>query len=236
MKFYTQDDVVRWEAANSRAIALREGFLANPPARLDIDTQYASLGQAYSAMGLTAIAQSKYQVAFSYFAKSTASTLHRIERMSAHSATGLEAGHFQSLLLSLVTKDEYLISELAHRYLLVEGPSDSIYLGRVVKALALRDNVTAQLALSVSPPRIDSQFRGFVEVLKSIAHSNNSSFTTAMNAATIHWATWTSKKAVGLPQSVCFILGVGLVRLAERVFNSSLDFSTEHVPATLLDL
>ena len=111
MKFYTQDDVVRWEAANSRAIALREGFLANPPARLDIDTQYASLGQAYSAMGLTAIAQSKYQVAFSYFTKSTASTLHRIERMSAHSATGLEAGHFQSLLLSLITKDEHLISE-----------------------------------------------------------------------------------------------------------------------------
>ena len=66
MKFYTQDDVVRWEAANSRAIALREGFLANPPARLDIDMQYALLGQAYSAIGLTAIAQSKYQVAFSY--------------------------------------------------------------------------------------------------------------------------------------------------------------------------
>lgn len=234
-KFYSPEDVARWEEAKGGSVALHLEKLSDPslvPQKQDFHLGMLSL--SYQSKGMTFVALERFEEAKQSFRGSIETLCKMYERFEKGQGRSLEAGHFQSVLVAFVTKDQPLISRLAAHYRADDGTPDSVYLGRVVKLLAMGDIDAAKTALAQKKPRFEPQFVGYADCLEAIANKDQQRFVTALNGASESWSKWASKRVKGLPDSVCFIQGIGLVRLAERVLGNPIPISNEHMPQELL--
>lgn len=234
-KFYTSEDVVRWEAAKGGSVELHLQKLSDPalpPQKQDFHLGMLSL--SYHTWGMICVAHNRFDEAILSFRGSTEVLCRMYERFNKGQGRSLEAGHFQSVLVAFVARDHPLASRLVGDYRADEGTPGSIFLGRAVKLLAMGDIDSAKSALAQRKPHCEPQFVGYAECLEAIANNDQQGFLSALNVASESWANWASKRVKGLPDAVCFIQGVGLVRLAEGIFGKSIPIASEHIPQGLL--
>lgn len=232
--FYNDADIARWETADKQSIPLHLEKLKGEVHEKKIDFHLDMLAGSYYMQGMTFIAQGNFDEAVQAFRASAEARCKMYERFEKGQGRSLEAGHFQSVLVAFVTKDQALISRLVVHYRADEGTPDSIFLGRAVKLLAMGDTDGAKTALAQRKPRFEPQFVGYADCLEAIANKDQQRFVSALSLASESWAKWASKKAKGLADSVCFIQGVGLVRLAERVLGNPIPITNEYMPQELL--
>ena len=81
---------------------------------------------------------------------------------------------------------------------------------------------------------LEGQFKGYAECLEAIADKDPCRFAEAFEIATKSWTRFAARTVRGLPLAACFIQGVGLIRLAERVIGERIEISNEHIPSRLL--
>jgi hypothetical protein len=232
---YSPQDVVRWEAAKGGSVALHLQKLSEPGLVSEKqDFHLGMLSLSYQTKGMIFIAQGRYEEAVHSFHDSIKTLCKMYERFEKEQGGSLEAGHFQSVLVAFVTKDEPLVSRLVGLYRADEGTPDSIFLGKALKLVASGDIDGAKTALAQRKPRFEPQFVGYADCLQAIANKDQQRFVSALNVASESWAKWASKRVKGLPDSVCFIQGVGLIRLAERVVGNPIPITNEYMPQELL--
>jgi hypothetical protein len=232
--FYSNDDVVRWDKSYRPAIDLHREKLTTDLPQPKVDFHLSNLSGSHYMQGMTFIAQGNFDAAVQAFRASADARCKMYERFEKGQGRSLEAGHFQSVLVALVTKDQALISRFVSHYRADEGTPDSIFLGRAVKLLTMGDIDGAKTTLAQRKPCFEPQFVGYAECLEAIANKDQQRFVSALSVASENWAKWASKRVKGLPDSVCFIQGIGLVRLAERVLGNPIPIANEHMPQELL--
>jgi hypothetical protein len=234
-QFYTAEDVIRWEKVNAEGIRLHLEKLATGLPEQGVDFHLSMLSLAYDAHGMTLIARGAFKEAINAFRASGEALCKMYERFETGQGRSLEAGHFQSVLISYVTKDSSLISRLVRHYRADDGTPGSVFLGRAMKLLAMGEIEGAKKALGGKRPRFESQFNGYADCLHAVADLNEERFASALRLASGSWAKWASRAMKGLPDSVCFVQGVGLLRLAEQVLGKAIAVSNEHMPRGLLE-
>jgi hypothetical protein len=233
-RFFSEEDVARWQKVDARSISVHREKLATAlPDRL-VDFHLGGLAGSYYMQGMAFIAQGDFEAAIQSFRDSVETRCKMYERFEMGQGRYLEAGHFQTVLVSFVTHDESLVSRLVDHYRADEGTPDSMYLGRVLKQLASGDIDGAKAALAERRPQFEPQFVGYAECLEAIVSKDEQQFLSALRSASESWAKWASKRVKGLPDSVCFIQGVGLVRLAEKVLGKPIPVEDENMPEDLL--
>lgn len=231
-RFYSHEDAVRWDQADQGSIDVHREKLAGldlPPHKYDFHLNMLSL--AYHSQGMTDIAKGNFEKAINSFRASVETKSKIYERYEKGQGTRApNAGDFQSLLVAFVTNDDELISRFLFHFRADKGTPGSIFLGGLLKSIAMNDMQAVKAILLQKRPRFEPQFVGYAECLDAISNKDSQGFVNALNLASESWAKWASKTVEGLPDSVCFIEGVGLIRLAERVFGNSTDISNEHIP------
>lgn len=233
--FYTRDDVARWDAAKGGSVALHIEKLSDPALTpQNRDFHLGMLAMSYQTKGMILIAQERFDEARQTFRDSIETLCKMYERFEMGQGRSLEAGHFQSVLLAFVTNEPLLIARIVAHYRTDEGTPDSIFLGRAVKLLATGTINAAKEALAQQQPRFQPQFVGYSDCLAAIANKDQDRFEAALIVASESWSRWASKKVKGLPDSVCFVQGIGLVRLAERILGRALSIANEYMPLALL--
>jgi hypothetical protein len=231
---HSDKDVARWEKAYENAIAIHLDKLRTESSQANVDFHMGGLAGSYYMYGMTLIAGAQFGAAIDAFRSSTELWCKMYERYENGHGRPLEAGHFQSVLVAYVTGDDVLISRLVAHYRAEDGTPDSIFIGTALKLIATGDCTSAKTALTLPKPHFEPQFRGYPDCLDAIAHNNEEQFISALGTASEFWAKWASNQARGLPHSVCFIHGVGFIRLAETIFNKSISVTNEHIPQGLL--
>jgi hypothetical protein len=196
----------------------------------------------HRALALAAIAQGRLTDARDHLMKSAALRAEVFIRFARGEPINIErvnAGHFQSLLDALASGDW----AAAERFCAVfpaefakESRSipSSLYIARPLKALVEGRLEDARRMLAQKQPSIDPMARGYPECLRAIAAKDLAGFVEALRAASGYWRKWAARAERGLPDSVCFLHGAGLVALAERVMGQRLDEPVDDVPVELL--
>ena len=233
-RYYTDDDVARWEKAYENSINLHLAKLSTDLTPDAIDHHLGMLTLGYQTQAKILIARNRFAEAIDWLRKGIEARCMMYERFERGEGRALEAGYYQDILVALVTRDEELISRLVRHYRADSGTPDSVFLGRAVKCLANGDLVGAKEALGRKQPRFEGQFKGYAECLEAIADKDPCRFAEAFEIATKSWTRFAARTVRGLPLAVCFIQGVGLIRLAERVIGERIEISNEHIPSQLL--
>jgi hypothetical protein len=233
-RLFTDGDLTRWENSHKESIALHLAKLSSSETETEVDFRLGMLAVARHTQGMIDVARGNFPQAVSSFRSAVETRCWQYERFEQGVGRELDAGHFQTLLLALVTRDDALVSRFLGHYRAENGTPTSVFLGRAIKRLVANDRQGARLELARRKLRPDPQFRGYCECLEAIADGNDDGFGDAFAQAATNWQTWAAKTVRGLPESVCFIQGVGLVRLAEQVLGRAVPISHEHVPRELL--
>jgi hypothetical protein len=232
--FYSDEDVARWEKSYQQSIGLHLQKLATDLPEQKIDFHMGMLALSYETQGMIDIAKGRFQAAIGAFRSSVEVRCKQYERYEAGKGDALEAGTYQSLLIGLVTNDGELVSRLANHYRAENGTADSVFLGRAVRPIVMNDIDAARASLSQKRPRFEAQFVGYAECLEAIVNKDERGFVAGLDLASKSWLKVVSRRDQGLPYSVCFIQGVGLVRLAEKVLGRPISVANEHIPPQLL--
>jgi hypothetical protein len=239
---YLPSDVDRWVTQNAK----RRQLLAR---RLGTNWSDATDAQGLSLLsltleseGYTAIALGKRDEAIRSF-HNAVSVVAKLLDMGRQGSTGAETylrtGFFQTLLEAFAIGDDSLTAQFVAVFD-VDGiaakasPPDSTYIARVLKALAQGKQEEAKHVLATPPPDVDSQFVGYVECLKAIADGRRSELEGELHRAAQAWERFVRKDSPGQPQSACFLGGLGLLRLAEKVWKRRLEVTVEHLPQLLV--
>jgi len=198
-RYYTDEDVLRWQKAHKDSVQLQLEKLKSEAAPERIDFRLGMLTLAYQTQGMIAIALGQFQEAIDAFCASGETRFKMFERSEAGVGRELEAGYYQEILVSFVTRKESLISKLVRLYRADNGTPDSMYLGRALKHLATNDLAAALTALSAKKPRFEGQFVGYADCLEAIAKKDKQAFLVALETATKSWTKVAARRDRGLP-------------------------------------
>jgi hypothetical protein len=234
-RYYSTEDVARWEASYAESIAAHLQRLTDPrlpESRHDFHLGMLSLSHRTRAM--ICVARGRFGDAVAALRASVEARCRMYERSVAGVGRPLEAGHFQTVLDALATRDDTLVDRIGRHYRADVGTRDSVFLGTALRSLVLNDVPGACSALGRERPRFERQFVGYVECLQAVAAGDDQRFPAALALASGSWAEWAARQVRGLPDSVCFLHGAGFVRLAERVFRRRVPVADAHIPSPLL--
>jgi hypothetical protein len=231
---YSPADLDRWNRSYQDSIHLHLDKLATDLSSQQVDFHLNMLSLSYHTQGMILIAQGKFTDAVGSFRSSVLAKCQMYERYEKGEGRALEAGHFQSVLEAYVTRDDDLVAAIVKHYRAQEGTPDSIFLGRALKYIATNEIDNAKRLMRQEWPRFEPQFVGFADCLEAIAENDEYRFVAAANSASQHWAAWAAKRIRGLPDSVCFIQGIGLIRLAEKSMGRTIRIVSEYLPQELL--
>ncbi|MGV3605426.1 MAG: hypothetical protein ACO1RA_03390 [Planctomycetaceae bacterium] len=239
---YSAADVERWVTQNAKKRQILERRLGTNW-RDATDVQGLSmLSLSLEDEGYTAIALGKRDEAIRNFREAVLVEIKilKMARMGVTGATGyLVTGCFQILLNALAIGDDSLTAQFVGVFE-VDGiaaqasPPDSTYIARVLKALAQGKQEDAKHVLATPPPDVDPQFSGYVECLQAIAEKRFNEFEEELCRAARAWERFVRKDSPGHPLSVCFMGGLGLLRLAEKVWQRQLEVKVEQLPQLLV--
>jgi len=149
------------------------------------------------------------------------------------------AGDFRTLLMAYVTGDYELVGRFADLFEVSLNATDvssedAIYIAKVLYALALNDIPAAREQLSEARPGISPEFRGYYECLDAIARQDASGLAAAVEYAAGRWERWVSRNERHFPEAACFMDGVGLLKLGEKVTGSLPEVDAVNIPPELL--
>ncbi len=239
---YSPADVERWVAQNAKKRLLLERRLGTDWSGVTDAQGLSMLSLTREDEGYTAIALGQQEEAIRYFREAVLVEIKilNMARMGVTGATGyLVTGCFQILLNALAIGDDSLTAQFVAVFE-VDGiaaqasPPDSTYIACVLKALAQGKQEDAKHLLATPPPDVDPQFAGYVECLQVIAEDRFNEFEGELRRAAQAWERFVRKDSPGQPQSACFMGGLGLLRLAEKVWQRQLEVKVEHLPQLLV--
>jgi hypothetical protein len=232
--FYTDADVERWENVEKNSLQIHNDKLATDlPQRL-VDHHLSGLSATFWSRAMICIAKGEFGKAIEALRTSTEYRCKVYERFEKGDGTWPpDAGDFQTLLVALVSRDEASIARFVSLYRYDKGTPGSVFLGRAVKLLVMNEIDAARESLGQKKPRFEPQFVGYAECFEAMANKDEHGFVAALTLASKKWAKVVSIRDRGLPYSVCFIQGAGLVRLAEKVLGKPISVSNEHIPPQL---
>ncbi len=234
-RYYSHEDLTRWEKAYGSSVTLHLEKLSTHG--LNAQKQDFHLGMlqlSYETEGLIHIAKNRYEAAIKSFKDSKETLCKMYERYENGLGRPLEAGHFQSVLIGFVTSYKALIAKLANHYSANEGTKDSCYLGRALKLITAGNLDDAKAALAEKKPRFETEFIGFDDCFAAIVNRDEQQLLSAIKIATKSWEKCASNRDRGLPFSVCFIKGIGIIRLAEHVLGKQVLIDNQYMPHELL--
>jgi hypothetical protein len=239
---YSQSDVERWVAQNAKKRQILERRLGANWSDATDAQGLSMLSLTLEDEGYTAIALGKRDEAIRSF-HNAVSVIAKLLDMGRQGLSGAAAyictGYFQTLLESLAIVDDSLTAQFVAVFD-VDGiaakasPLDSTYIARVLKALAQGRQDDAKRVLATPPPDVDPQFVGYVECLRTISEGRYSELEGELRRAAQAWERFVRKDSPGQPPSACFIGGLGLLRLAEKVWQRSLEVTVEYLPSLLV--
>lgn len=238
---YSQADVERWGTQNAKKRQMLERRLGTKWSDATDAQGLSMLSLSLEDEGYTAIALGKRDEAIRSFHNAVSARAKLLD-MGRQGISGAESyirtGYFQTLLESLAIGDDSLTAQFVAVFD-VDGiaaqasPPDSTYIARVLKALAQGNQEDAKHVLATPPPDVDPQFVGYVECSKAIAEGRYSELEGELRLAAQEWERFVRKDSLGQPQSACFMGGLGLLRLAEKVWQLRLVVTVEHIPQWL---
>jgi hypothetical protein len=241
MSLYTPEDVRRWAEVDARCLQLGEQRLSNPPGgRIENALSDNAGWHALAARRL--IAEGRLAEARDHLIKGARYCAEIFERHARGEPMNIEyvnAGCFQWLLDALASGDwaaaEHFSSVFPAEFdKRSRSIPSSIYIARPLKALVEGRIEDARQMLAQKQPSIDPMHRGYPECLRAIAARDRAGFVEALKAASVYWRRWAARAERGLPHSVCFLHGAGLMALAQRVMDQRIDEPVDHVPVELI--
>jgi len=155
----------------------------------------------------------------------------------------LAAGHWQILCLSLLTRNNQIISRFNNVYKqLVFGEDDrfdklpeSLYIGQILSRMVDgRLSEAKEIMLYTKRPKLDTRFRGTYEILDAIADMNEKKITVTIAEGGIHWQKYMQRHKDEV-DSICFLYGAGLHHLAETILCKDIELNTPQIPQGLID-
>jgi len=233
---YSPEDVARWEGTFPNSLAIHTEKLKRDDASPDHRRFHLGmLSLTYRDMATTAIARGAFADAIRLLrlGVDTVCRLHELFEQG-FPGEGADAGHFQSVLLAFATRDTELSKKMVSHYRFDKGIKASVFLGKIIKSIAHGDHAAAQDTLSKPWPKVEAMFRGYPECLQAIANKDEPAFRQAIPSTSKNWAKWAARVEKGLPGAVCFIQGIGLVRLAEHAMGRHIPISDDNMPPELL--
>lgn len=238
----TEEDVARWIAVDQQRLSAKLAQLNDPSFAGRKDFVLSGLHLLHESLGYSHLALSNYALARQHFVESCEYVLRIFELPDegepvAHGR--LVAGYCESWLIAIAAGAVPLAVSLAEAFsrnctLSSDQLSGTEQVAFALRALLNHDHAEALriLQLSRSPEPITSGYR--LPALDGIASSNEQLFRDSLTRASEHWRSVAARAHVGLPQSVAFIGGLGLLRLAELLFGHKIDVKLESMPSELL--
>ncbi len=243
---YTSEDIERWEATSAEVLRLLLQQLRDEP-----DGRVCQLGRGYLSLegsawsnALISAARSQWPTSLGWLRVSVDAICVLYEACMAGrriAPQSLAAGNWQTLLHAHASTDSLLVSRFCKLFDLefaarreIGSTKDSLFIGRLVKALTEHRLDDARALLSRQWPSVERMFRGFVECLQAVAMNYEVGFARSLQSASAAWQKYASRNWKGLPDAVCFLNGVGLVRLAEHTWQKRVTLSDPNIPAELL--
>jgi len=243
---YTMEDVERWESVDQKYFPpLLQRLRDEPNHRAVVRGHgFCSYVLARQGMAMCAIVRGKYSLAMGHLAAGAEARCLMYERYEAGediSPDYLSAGNWLNLLLAHASGDEAVVERLCTLYdeKYFDDPAtrsveESKYIGRIIKALTEGRVEDARRTQGEPAPKIERMFRGYLECLTAIADGDEAGLEEALRFAADAWEKYARRVWRELPQSVCFIHGVGFIRLAERVWGRPVVLEIDHIPLGLL--
>ena len=238
---YTMVDVERWEKVGQGRISLfiprlQSGGTDARMRRLDFGgVAGLSFSQAQSC-----VARELYPRALGWLTVAVEAEIHYIVCLQQEGFLPA-AGHWQSLLHAHTSTDKSLIDRYSLKFDLelaakpeADSTKDSMYHARLLKSLTeLRIDDTKTI-LAEKRPSPEAMFRGYYKVMEMIALNDESGFAEAIGEASVSWEKYARRCWKGLPDAVCFMNGVGFIRLAEHVWKHPVSVDDPNIPPGLL--
>jgi hypothetical protein len=155
----------------------------------------------------------------------------------------VSAGDWQSLLVSLLTEDEPLISNFSHNFFQIVSKTDSIYghtkdsrfIGRYLSALIENNLQEIEALHREKRPSIDRRFFGTYEILDAISHKDFNNFVTSLIQGGEYWEKY-MKRYKTEDDAICYLYGACFVKLAERNFKKKINIEIPQFPKQLLEV
>jgi len=243
-KLYNMSDVTEWEETNERRFQELSKRLKSGESHPTIDAGkgLSSLSRLHLLKGMTAVAREEFAPALGHFAASCEVKCVLYEQYIAGKdihADFVSTGNFQTLLLTHVTRDKRLTKRFSNLYRLefagvTRSPKDSTFIGSLLKALSEDHLEEAREIMNKPRPRVDKQFDGYIECMESIVNKDEKGFVSTLEYASNAWEKFVRRDCKGNPLTVCFIGGVGFIRLAEGLWKKPIKVEIEHIPEALL--
>jgi hypothetical protein len=233
--FFTDEHVATWEQRALGTIQFQFDALRKPGLTLELRWQrFGHIAGAYESLAMVAIARKTFGEVRGFLCKSMEMHFEQFEIQRAQEEP-ISAGYFQLVLLAYVTMDPAVIHKMLNYYHWDDGVPESVFLGKIIKSLAVGDTATAQVTLSQKRPRIEKMFSAYPDCLHAIANKDQAGLCDAIAIACKTWARRAARYEKGGPHAVCFLQGIGLVRLAEQVIGGKVSIAEEHIPPELLE-
>jgi hypothetical protein len=153
----------------------------------------------------------------------------------------MSAGNWQTLLRAHASTDEVSIKRFCGLFDLdlasrpqVGSTKDSLFIGWLLKALTEYRLNDARALSAEGHPSEERMFRGYIGCLAAISRSDEDGLVNCLGEASKAWEQYARRTWKGLPDAVCFMNGVGILRLAERTWQKRLMCDDPNIPAELL--
>lgn len=232
--FYTTEDVLRWEENALKNIPFQTKALREPGISLDKQWQrYGFLSGSYYSLTMIAISRKQFDRAREFLRQSVEMDFQQFEVELALESP-MDAGNFQAVLLAYVVNEPWIISKVLNYYRWEKGVPESVFIGKIIKSLALGDLKTAEATLAQKRPRIEKMFEAYPDCLRAMLEKNPVALQVSINLGSKTWARRAARFEKGLPDAVCFLQGAGLVRMAQHVMGGRVAITDENIPAELI--
>ncbi|MCE5280225.1 MAG: hypothetical protein ABFD92_12635 [Planctomycetaceae bacterium] len=241
---YTASDVERWQQVLRESLpkALADCRSGQPGPWGDYGLSRLSL--QYKDVAFTAAAQGQWSKAMGYFAASCSVMAVLYEQFASGKNIDpeyLSMANWTFLLQAHAANSPSVAARFAQvfdlkyasdkRTMSTEG---AIYLGTALRYLSEGQVDAARAALGKKPPKGSTLDLAIIACLAAIARLDEAAFASDLARAALAWQNHAREHWRGQPASVCFDGGVGLVRLAERVWKKAVLPNIAGIPDEML--
>jgi hypothetical protein len=238
---YTAVDVIRWRQADERRLPMKLSQLNDDAFVGRRDFVLSGLHLLHEGLGYTHIALHEPDAARAHFFESCQYVLRLFLLPSSGevvSSGRLQAGYFQSWLIALSIGADGLAFSLTDSFKneYLTGKDSLAEVERIALALQLLILGRADGAkdiLQARPIPAASDFTHYFDCLRAIAEREEDRFVESLDLAAKEWCSRIVKTHKGYPQAVCFMNGLGLLRLAERFVEHPIEIDNDLIPSQL---
>lgn len=240
---YSMADVLRWQQLDEGRLQMKLSQLGDASFAGRRDFVLSGLHLLHEGLGYTYVALNRPKDARLHFLESCryVKRIFELPTLGESVSSGrLSAGYCMSWLIALAIKEDGVALSLAELFLPAYVSADKGQASIEGMALALQsliagDADSARKTLADVTISESDDLKHYIGCLEKLAERDEERFLESLDLASRVWLRQIVKTHQGLPQSVCWMQGLGLLRLAERVLGKPMDSSNELIPARFFE-